>query len=92
MLSYRSARRQAGGLLGWLKKFRWQVYKSLLQRRDGVPKIVAARRERSGEHRIFDPRRIEYPGLLLFGRDVAAKDLNDTVDVSNQCPRSQGFP
>jgi hypothetical protein len=71
---------------------RGEIRKSLFERSDGVPKIVAARCQRPGEHRIGGIGAIGYPGTIFLGGNVAIEDPDDAIEVANHCGDSRHFP
>ena len=54
--------------------------KAQFKRSDGFPKIISARYEHPGGHRI-GVGVIGYPGAFLFGNNVAVEDLDDAIDA-----------
>jgi hypothetical protein len=56
-----------------------------------VRKIVPARCLGPGEDRILSVGSIENPRAVLFGGNVAVEDLDDAVEIGNQCPDLRRF-
>jgi hypothetical protein len=69
-----------------------KLRKPPFERSDCVRKIISARCQRPGEHRILYLGAVEYAGLFLFSGDIAVENSHDAGDVGNQYPCLQRFP
>ena len=65
--------------------------KTPFKRGDCVAKIVPTRCQCSGEDRIGGVGAVRYPGVFLFGGDVAVEETDGAIKIIHHSPDYRGF-